>query len=211
MWAKYFSAIFLALLVLPNFALSDSHGLPALYDVVGVASDDTLNVRRGPDGSTEVIGSLSPHQQGVEIIAFSGDRRWGRTVFEGENGWVSMRFLELRADSWAANSYPLACHGTEPFWSLMLTENSAHYDSIAEGSEDLSVRWRTGSANNAYGSIAVGMSNATSNRVGLISRQICSDGMSDADFGWSFFLINANPGNPNLLTGCCSMDFSATR
>jgi uncharacterized protein YgiM (DUF1202 family) len=48
-----------ALLLMGTAATAQSE-YPRLHDVVGVASDDVLNVRAGPGGSHPIVGELGP-------------------------------------------------------------------------------------------------------------------------------------------------------
>lgn len=205
------SALVFTLFSFWSMANADHHGLPALFDVRGVASNDVLNIRAEPNGSAEIYGEYFFDRKGVEVIAISDDRKWGQVVTGGENGWVSMRFLKVRDNSYGRTPEQLACHGTEPFWSFSINDLSAELERMGEPTKALDISWWTGSANNAYGSIAFGLEGGDGPHNALLSRQMCSDGMSDADFGWSIFIINSSADNHGLLTGCCSADFASTR
>ncbi len=193
----------LVLATLPASAAPDLRiGLPALFDVTGVATNDRLNIRRAPSPQSERIGSYAPDRQGIEVIALSDDGRWGKVVANGENGWVSMRFLQLRKESFATFPSHLSCFGTEPFWSMTLTEDSARLTRMGQAPVNWRIPWWTGSANNAYGSFAISLLSDTDSRLAVLSRQQCSDGMVDADYGWTLFLVQRGQ---TLLTGCCTM------
>ncbi len=64
---------------------------PALRCVVGVASNDVLNVRSGPSASYAIVGRLENHACFVEVIAKQG--RWFKIAKDGTTGWVNSRYL----------------------------------------------------------------------------------------------------------------------
>lgn len=92
---------------------------PALYSVVGVRSDDVLNVRAMPNATASELGYLEPDATGVEVIGLSDNGRWGQVNMIERAGWVSMRYMTRdAAPEWFSGAAPLSCLGTEPFWSL---------------------------------------------------------------------------------------------
>jgi uncharacterized protein YgiM (DUF1202 family) len=64
---------------------------PAFRCVVGVASNDVLNVRSGPSASYAIVGRLANHACFVEVIAKHG--RWFKITKDGTTGWVNSRYL----------------------------------------------------------------------------------------------------------------------
>lgn len=64
---------------------------PAFRCVVGVASNDVLNVRSGPSASYAIVGRLTNHTCFVEVIAKRG--RWFKIAKDGTTGWVNNRYL----------------------------------------------------------------------------------------------------------------------
>jgi len=64
---------------------------PAFRCVVGVASNDVLNVRSGPSASYAIVGRLTNHTCFVEVIAKQG--RWFKIAKDGTTGWVNSRYL----------------------------------------------------------------------------------------------------------------------
>jgi len=66
-------------------------GDAAFRCVVGVASNDVLNVRSGPSASNRIVGQLTNHTCFVEVIAKRG--RWFKITKDGTTGWVNSRYL----------------------------------------------------------------------------------------------------------------------
>lgn len=195
-------ALALALL-LPLAAQAET--LPALHDVTGVAAGDVLNLRAGPAASAARLGALAPDARGVEVTALSADGSWGRVNAGEAAGWVAMRYLVRQAGpDWDSLAAPLACSGTEPFWS-------ADYDPAARaftlrGPEDpvgrrLDMLWHRATAGRS-GRIGVLLPEGFA----LLAAEDCSDGMSDRAFGLSIALFPAGGGAAAAgLSGCCAL------
>lgn len=187
----------LALLASPVWATVD--GWPALYDVVGVGSDDVLNVRAGPDASAEVIGTLEIDATGIEVIRPDDDFEWGQVNIGERAGWASLRYLVRQPGQWHG-SYPnfAWCGGTEPFWSLTRADGRIKLARINANDTLAQLEWETSSPNHSerHAFRAEGMT-------GVLSLQACSDGMSDMEFGIELNLTLDSEGI--LYNGCCSL------
>ena len=59
--------------------------------VVGVASNDVLNIRSRPTSRSSIRGSIPPGRCGVRTTGSSGN--WLRVRYRGVSGWVNGRFL----------------------------------------------------------------------------------------------------------------------
>ncbi|MEM7731738.1 MAG: SH3 domain-containing protein [Pseudomonadota bacterium] len=105
------------LLVVPTAALAQ--GLPALYDVVGVSENDTLNVRVGPSTQFDIVSKLPPDAEGLEVVDLDKTGEWGLINIEEMSGWVSLTFMKRQAGQ-VEDGLPraFACYGTEPSWSF---------------------------------------------------------------------------------------------
>ena len=62
------------------------------YKVVGVASDDVLNIRSGPGVSYDIVGVI-PSGSGCVIRSRTCRRRWCKVQYVGMRGWVNSRYL----------------------------------------------------------------------------------------------------------------------
>ena len=179
------------------------HG-PALYDVVGVATDDVLQIRSGPDADSESIGSLRPDAQGIEVTAQSADGKWARINNTESSGWVALRYLRQRA-AWADGTpFGLVCSGTEPFWGVRFVagylEVSDPYDSDQRYRAVTQLR----GAGTGFADLAI-LGGTEEQPVSMIvSPAACNDGMSDRNFALQVQLLRPNAAAP-LLSGCCSM------
>ena len=194
----------LALIValLPLGALAEP--LPALYAVVGVAADDELNIRLEPSASSMLLGSFEHDARGIEVIALSETGSWGLVNDAETAGWVSMRYL-ARAPGQGEGSFPaaLSCAGTEPFWSFELhADGSGRFASPVDPERDFAPGRRASAASrpDRFAFTAGGGQDV----MGIVTREACSDGMSERAYGFALDLLLATPGAV-LYSGCCTI------
>lgn len=196
----------LALAVWPLTTAADSVPpvLPALYEVVGVASDDQLNIRAAPDAGAEIIGALAFDRTAVEVVAFSTAGGWAMVNHQERAGWVAARFLQRSAPvngplGFAARN--LTCFGTEPFWSMTITDARVVLSS-PEGTAEHPVTAIYGNgAGTVLGANTV-FFDWSADGVPVRSHILpgmCNDGMSDLAYGLHY--IDDAFGH----RGCCSL------
>ncbi|PIE12124.1 MAG: peptide-binding protein [Rhodobacterales bacterium] len=193
--------IILTALLLAGPAFAQDY--PALHSVTGVASDDRLNIRAAPDASSDILDSLSPYAISVEVLRTTSDGRWGQVLTGEGNGWVSMRYMARTDEDPWAEPVPLICHGTEPFWRLGLYPKGSEYDSPDTGRRDLSLTSHRKARNGWKLEFQEG---PTLTRTLIVQRFPCSDGMSDAMFGYRATLFNDSPDGAAIQSGCCTRD-----
>jgi len=104
-------ACVLGLVIGSTSAFAEADG-PDYFRIVGVASNDVLNIRVAPNASAQKIGSIPPGADGVRNLGCEGGmsfaewesatpaereaaarRRWCRIEYGGVEGWVAGRFL----------------------------------------------------------------------------------------------------------------------
>ena len=184
----------------------DIHEYPALYRVTGVAARDVLNIRSGPGVEHQIIGALAPRQAGIEVVGTTQDRRWGRVVLGETSGWSSMRFLTRTGPDWNAGlPMPLYCAGTEPFWHYDRMVGGGTFDSVTAGPDPFAELWSGAPSGRGPQTFGLVLDSGTSTMTAVIEREICSDGMSDRDFGLSAHFLRRGPQGSELLQGCCSL------
>ncbi|MCK4713165.1 MAG: SH3 domain-containing protein, partial [Marinosulfonomonas sp.] len=203
---KYLTIVLLS--VFPaTTALADWQLFPALYDVTGVASDDVLNVRKGPGASYPVIEALAPYDRYIEIIRLSDDGRWGLIGYAEGSGWTSMRYLARQRNLNGPDlPRPLNCGGNEPFWGLSFSANGSDFNEPGEPPRFLSSTWEgipEGMLPIAYG---VRMAQGSGEISAIITRSQCSDGMSDKEYGFAINALLSGAFGNRMLTGCCSLE-----
>jgi uncharacterized membrane protein len=179
------------------------------YGVANVARSDVLNVRRAA-GDAEVLATLPANALGIVVtgrVQPVGDSPWWEIVLPGiggETGWVNARFLSptLSASGQEASGYALHCLGTEPFWSLALSDDSAVFSSPSDPERPFSAgAWLP--AEGLRDQFAVRLTSPEGAGYAAVRRErsSCSDNMSDLSYPFGVTLIL--PGD-RVLGGCCS-------
>ncbi|MFD1342659.1 SH3 domain-containing protein [Litorisediminicola beolgyonensis] len=202
--------ICLACLTGPAAATQDQW--PALFDVAGVAADDVLNIRAEPSASAPIVGTLAPDAVDIEVIRPNPRELWGLVNVEDGTGWVSLSYLRRQPGQYlGALLEPRTCVGTEPFWSLSLTDAARVTYEVAADQTVLegTVPGRFRSANRRdVEALSLTFFDGTTGTAFLRLDQ-CSDGMSDRAFGISIDLLLKHPERPvtpSLVSGCCSLN-----
>ena len=177
---------------------------PEYFRVTGVASDDTLNVREAPDGSSTDIGDLPHDATGVEVI--TQENGWGRIIWFEGNGWVSMRFMEpdpvpMIADTTLPQG--LLCGGTEPFWSLRLSADNATYSDVTGTTLPMSLLDARVASGRVDFPQALRFTAEGAGAMSIIRAQSCSDGMSDRSYGYALVQLLRAGEDERFLDGCC--------
>lgn len=183
--------------------------LPALFDVVDVAPDDVLNVREKPDPAAPVIGAIPPDGQGIEVVRLDEEGGWGRVNAGERAGWVSMRFLEGRPEAPDRGAPPeaLRCSGTEPFWAFDWSDGAISFstpdapDGVALGVEKVLSSMTLPVPHWIF------VARAGERRMtAFIQPQMCSDGMSDMEYGLAVTLADEDGADgARAYSGCCSL------
>ena len=204
---RMLACLFAAVLAIDAGAIGATRAdtLPALHRVVGVSSDDVLNIRAQPHAGAPIIGMLAPGADGVEVVALSEDGRWDQVNSGEQAGWSHMRYLQRQtADSWRDGTQGLRCFGTEPFWrlSLFLPGHRAEFDSLNEGGFDLVTDAGTLPATRFPPTLAIPFSGSRDG-MAVLRGEACNDGMSDQAFGISALIYWR--GDTEGLSGCCSL------
>jgi uncharacterized membrane protein len=194
---------FLALLALPATAMAQA--FPGLYSVVGVASDDTLNIRSGPGASHGIVGELAHDAVNVEVVAKADGANWGLVNTGERSGWVSLSFLQDQGGDWNARRTSISsCFGTEPFWDVTGFNGILELRNLGEplfsAPADQLVSAR------AIGRLAASAAGPNGFVGVAIRAERCNDGMSDRNYGLSATVISRLDGQGTAMwTGCCSL------
>ena len=193
---------FVTALLLPLGAQAQQ--LPALYQVVGVASDDMLNVRAEPTARSMILDRLMPFEYNIEVVRLSANGKWGLISAGERMGWVSMRYMEHTPNAAPGEvPRPMRCGGNEPFWGLSMYPGGSEFNSPEGGRHDLTT---LGEAAAWQGYAALFEEGPTLNRTLTIERGYCDDGMSELEYGFRAVLFNQAPDGNSLFFGCCTMD-----
>lgn len=179
--------------------------LPSAFMVSGVAAGDVLNIRAEPKASATVLGTIAPDAAGVEVTRISDDGKWGLVAAGGEgNGWVALKYLEpMPILDPARLPRPMHCLGAEPFWSLDFGNESTVWTTPDTPETALSELDEAVAPAGYFVQAREGEERTYSLTV---TREWCSDGMSDREFGFAARLFIESPDGNLLAGGCCSLD-----
>lgn len=188
----------------PSTAVEPSHE-QATATVIGVAADDTLNLRATPGNKAQILEEIPPNAT-VTPTGRSQQLQtstWQEVRYIHHTGWVNARFLNNRQDDaeGAPLPPPLFCFGNEPFWSLSWDRSgAAKCEETCEASAGLRVSPLTPSA--FPDTLDFTVRTAEDDRflsVHITKTGKCSDDMSDRVYPYA---ITAH-GTPGDLQGCC--------
>ncbi len=208
-WALLSAQMFLSVSGAGAQEWTDNLTYPSYFQVSGVAANDVLNVRMAPDSSSQVLGSLAPNAGPVEV--FRVDGVWAQVALPEGMGWVSGHFLspvQLQNIGDSALPEGLECGGTEPFWNLVMGNGQLNYSALGADDQSL-VIFESGRFSNAGDSLNFVLAQGTGVQMsGIVSNQLCSDGMSDRTYPRRIDLLISSPDGTSGLSGCCNVSLA---
>ena len=194
------------LMIFGATSIAQAQEYPAIFTVTNVQAGDVLNVRAGPGVSHQVIGSLARGQTGVEVVGVNQDSRWARISTGEGSGWASTRFLTRTGPNWTQGlPSPLYCHGAEPFWSYQRLNGGGNWGDFQVQNQPHAELWSGNAAGRGQTMFALELDSGAATMTAFIRRSICSDGMSDRDFGLAAQFVRRVNGQTVLLDGCCAL------
>lgn len=180
--------------------------VPGLFEVVGVAADDTLNVRTGPGAGFDVIGEFAPDASGIEVTQIDWESGWGRVNFQETAGWVSMAYLgELPLQRVEGLPRPLICYGTEPFWDIEFRGDDSAVLSVFGELAATFPEVAPVPASNLLGRSGLMAGAEGQSLHAVVTTRSCSDGMSDRLFGYEINMILDIGEGVGVWSGCCTV------
>ena len=188
-------------------ALAEPLDFPAVYRVVGVASDDVLNVRAAPKPGAAILAELDHDEARVEVLGTGPAERWARVSTREGTGYAAMRFLERRAgQDPTVLPKPLFCGGTEPFWGLNLgPRGNAALTDPDTPRRVYRLVWSGAGAARPGEELGATFAGTKGRITAVLQREFCTDGMSDREFGLKVDAVVSDDGETFMLTGCCSL------
>ncbi|WP_157971064.1 COG3650 family protein [Pseudogemmobacter bohemicus] len=194
----------LALASLPLGPGLRAETLPSAWRVEGVSAGDVLNIRAGPTASSGILGTIPRDSSRVEVLMLSEDGKWGLVGFPEGNGWVAMRYLAPVPPPPAGEMpRPMRCLGTEPFWSLSREAQGGTWSVPEEPGQKIAFLQAYAAPGGYYAQ--------AEDRDGrmlhlIVTREVCTDGMSDRIYGFSARLFAQHRDGNRLYSGCCTLD-----
>lgn len=171
-----------------------------------VEGGDPLLLREQPDADAPVVEELPA---GTRDLVLSGaavevdGAHFVEIVREGR-AWADAARLAPQEDEPVA-SHPLACAGTEPFWSLAIDGEAATFETPDTPSTDwFASEWMP--ARGVLHRFMIRLGSGYGTGYLALLRQTCSDGMSDIAYPYEAILVT--PGQA-VRAGCCRRAGSA--
>ncbi len=196
------------LLIFPALA-QESITRPIYFKVVGVADSDVLNVRAGPSAGSDILTGLAYNASPVEV--FEVRDGWAQVALGEGMGWVSMHFLdkiELSNIEKTALPEGISCGGTEPFWNLVMADGRVEYSALGEDDTSFTI-FEAGQFQNVGRSVNFVLAQASGAQfTGIVSNQLCSDGMSDRDYLRRIEILLSSPEGTVGQSGCCKVSIA---
>lgn len=178
---------------------------PSYYKVTDALSEH-LNVREEPSAESRDLGNLAPGSQPYEIMETDSTGQWGRILWQETTGWVALKFMiPVQLPHLADTIVPigLLCAGTEPFWTMEIESAESATLSTSDAVTPMALSGVKVSRNRKEHPVAIELFAENYDAVTLLSRQACSDGLSDINYSWAADIIIQPP--LSLLSGCCVM------
>ena len=183
-------------------ASAEQIGDVGYYRVAHVADDDMLMVRAKPSAAADQIGSFGPHSKPIEV--FETQDGWAKVSINGRTGWVSMAHLAPFAPRKIERlglPQGLQCLGTEPFWNADFSEGEMTLSGVETASGGTMAIKSSQTAKGRNWPLHILLDDGKSSV--LVTPKSCSDGMSDAHYGWrATFMLHKAKG-VDVLSGCC--------
>lgn len=184
----------------PTSSSTNTNSEISWADVINVKSDDTLTIRLNPNHTSQALGDLKYDQKFILITGPSkkiNGALWTPISLNKINGWVNQNYL-TEAQTQKFNE-TLQCSGTEPFWSLTVTDGSATYSNMIDKDSAFAINNITSSSNHTNRWL-FDLAN-DQGKLFLAKTNACSDDMSERVYSYE---ISADLNNGVFITGCCN-------
>ncbi|HMT92733.1 SH3 domain-containing protein [uncultured Thiothrix sp.] len=189
--------------------------LSRVYAVSKVAPDDGLNMRTQPGTGGSVVAVLPANAKGLIGLGQeqkSGNSIWVKVAWAGQQGWVNKYYLREDVDTVDYNpakpkpvvkpEVVMQCGGTEPFWSMSVSEREMKVNIMGGAQFTVPVNMRQQSANSTTIAVVAGARGNASTTAFLEKVEDCSDGMSDKNYPYT---VTAVLNGQKVMSGCCSL------
>jgi uncharacterized membrane protein len=199
-------------LAAPTAAVSASR----VYAVTKVAPGDGLNMRTQPGTGGNVVAVLPANAKGLITLGQeqkAGNSVWIKVAWAGQQGWVNKYYLREDVDTVnynpgktkpapTAKEVVMQCGGTEPFWSMSISERDMKVNIMGGAQFTIPVNMRQQSANSTTIAVVAGARANASTTAFLEKVENCSDGMSDKNYPYT---ITAVLNGQQVMSGCCAL------
>ena len=156
------------------------------YRVVGVASNDVLNIRAQPTSRSEIIGVFHHNHPLFEVT--DSDGRWVRVNLGEYSGWVHSGYIQsVNVPTFSHTNLPngLKCYGEEPFWTVNLSSGRLQLQSMTLGERIYAIS----TIENIGNDYLISGISKTENEISVfVKDEMASSSMADRYFNWSVSL-----------------------
>lgn len=202
-------------LLVTAVGIQPAHAVEVKVYAVAASATGGLNMRSAPGINSPLVVRIPAGGTGVvatgEEKVVSG-AVWAKVYWAGKGGWVSKKYLTDKTglpSAANANNQPassggvvMRCSGTEPFWSITISERDLKVDMMDGPDYTVPVTFRRTSANNQTIAVIAGANGTNTTQTFLQKVNECSDGMSDKNYPYA---ITAVVNNRNVYSGCCDV------
>lgn len=105
------------------------------FKVVGVASNDVLNVRALPNSRSPILSFFKPNTPLLDVFSVSEDGKWFEVNAGEGTGWIRNKFVEeLEVSVFPGSNVPnqLTCFSNEPFIDVQFDRTVASFTGFAQ-------------------------------------------------------------------------------
>lgn len=177
-------------------SLGIAHAAPQTVNVVGVNSNDTLNLRAAPDAKSAKTGTLKHDETGIKVIAVdTKGADWVKVQKGNATGWVNAKFLQYEVGA----PVRMTCSGTEPFWGMNVGYGFAEFEFDAK---KMKFAIDEPEMPAARGYIWLSNVHGKPGKFLLSTKpdgQKCSDGMSETEYPYTMLVRVGD----FFMEGCC--------
>jgi len=195
-----FAAVLMALLW-----TSAAPAQTVVYRAVNLGPADRLDVRATPNPNGAIVARLSPGVRHLDVIETRDG--WGRILLRNAGGWVDLAHLAAEPRTpIPGQSAPggFHCAGTEPFWGLEIgRDGTGHYNDLSTLGDERALTVTASQSASGREQPFVFRFDGEVGGTAIISRQSCSDGMSDRVYGWQAYIEAMDADGWRFVEGCC--------
>lgn len=167
------------------------------YGVCNVKSDDSLNMRSGPNHQSTIVMKLPYDAMGIRKVGI--DESWVQIEFDNRTGWVNGKYLKESNSTFAEK---LLCFGNEPYWRIDFLDGLIVYKNPNNVRRRFRIDTLQESANQTNVWHILATDEHGNELVIFLLKEDCSDGMSDKNH--TYKLLISDELNEKILNGCCN-------
>lgn len=158
-----------------NKAQTEYRKVGHFFKVVGVASNDVLNVRTLPNSRSPILSFFQPNTPLLDVFSVSEDGKWFEVNAGEGTGWIRNKFVEeLEVSVFPKSNIPdqLTCFSSEPFIKVQFDRTVASFKGFDQPTKEIPLSPIQDLSSSPAKVMMIGTE--TGERI-MISNHICSD------------------------------------